>query len=64
MCECESIGESSMLRLTRIDVSLLYTGVGEVLECDGWVCDLEVIGDPSMFRLMSKLKAWWGCDQH
>jgi hypothetical protein len=24
----------------------------KVCECDGCVCDLDVIGDPSMFRLL------------
>jgi hypothetical protein len=24
----------------------------EVWECDGWVCDLEVIGESSMFKLI------------
>ncbi len=26
----------------------------EVFECDGWVCDLEVIGNPSIFKLIGK----------
>ncbi len=35
----------------------------EVWECDGWVCDLEVIGDPSIFSVILTTVSWWGCSK-
>ena len=39
---------------TKVPINRNEVKRREVWECDGWVCDLEAIGAPSMFRLIRK----------